>query len=46
VRRSASAHITATLAVQGINVLSGQAHLMLPGIIPLSPGIRPLAAGD
>jgi hypothetical protein len=38
--------VTATLAVQGINVLSGQAHLMLPGVIPLSPGIRLLAAGD
>jgi hypothetical protein len=38
--------ITATLAVQGINVLSRQAHLMLPGVIPLSPGIRLLAAGD
>jgi len=38
--------ITATLAVQGINVLSRQAQLMLPGIIPLSPGIRLLAAGD
>jgi uncharacterized membrane protein (GlpM family) len=38
--------ITATLAVQGINVLSRQAHLMLAGIIPLSPGIGLLAAGD
>jgi hypothetical protein len=37
--------VTATLAVQGINVLSRQAQLMLPGIIPLSPGIRLLAAG-
>jgi hypothetical protein len=38
--------ITATLAVQGVNVLTGQANLMLPGIIPLSPGIRLLAAGS
>ncbi|SRR6266496_1615977 len=38
--------ITATLAVQGINVLNRQAHLPLPGIIPLSPGIGLLAAGD
>jgi len=38
--------VTATLAVQGVNVLSRQVHLMLPGIIPLSPGIRLLAAGD
>jgi len=38
--------ITAALAVQGISVLTGQTHLMLPGVIPLSPGIRLLAAGD
>ena len=38
--------ITATLAVQGINVLTRQAHLMLPGVIPLSPGIGLLAAGS
>jgi hypothetical protein len=38
--------ITATLAVQGISVLTGQTRLMLPGVIPLSPGIRLLTAGD
>jgi hypothetical protein len=38
--------ITATLAVQGISVLTRQAHLMLPGVIPVSPGIRLLAAGN
>jgi hypothetical protein len=38
--------ISASLAVQEINVLTRQAHLMLPGVIPLSPGIRLLAAGD
>ena len=32
--------ITATLAIQGTNVITRQAHLELPGIIPLGPGIR------
>src|SRR6266567_6301206 len=36
--------ITATLAIQGTNVLTKQAHLKLPGAVPLSPGIRLLAA--
>jgi hypothetical protein len=38
--------LTAILAVQGTTVLTRQAHLMLPGVIPVSPGIRLLAAGD
>jgi hypothetical protein len=36
--------ITATLAIPGTNVLTKQAHLKLPGAVPLSPGIRLLAA--
>ncbi len=36
--------ITATLAVQGTNVLTKQAHFKLPGVVPLSPGIRLLSA--
>jgi hypothetical protein len=36
--------ITATLAIQETSVLTRQAHLALPGVIPLSPGIRLLAA--
>jgi|ERR1039457_640568 hypothetical protein len=36
--------ITATLAIQGTNVITRQAHLELPGIIPLGPGIRLLPA--
>jgi hypothetical protein len=35
--------ITATLAVQGTNVLTKQAHFKLPGLVPLSPGIRLLS---
>jgi hypothetical protein len=46
VLHSGRCDITATLAVQGINVLTRQAHLMLAGVIPLSPGIRLLAAGS
>jgi hypothetical protein len=38
--------ITATLAVQGISVLTRQAHLIPPGSFPLSPGIRLLAGGS
>jgi len=38
--------ITASLAVQERTVLTRQAHLMLPGVIPLSPGIGLLAAGN
>lgn len=44
--RSGRCDITASLAVQEINVLTRQAHLMLPDVIPLSPGIRLLAAGN
>ena len=36
--------ITATLAIQDTDVLTRRAHLELPGIVPLSPGIRLLAA--
>jgi hypothetical protein len=38
--------ITATLAIEGTDVLTRQAHLDLPGVIPLSPGIRLLSAHD
>jgi len=43
--RSGRCQATASLAVQGINVLTRQAQLVLPGFIPLSPGIGLLAAG-
>ncbi len=36
--------ITATLAIQGTTVITRQAHLELPGVIPLGPGIRLLPA--
>jgi hypothetical protein len=36
--------LTVTLAIQGTTVLTRQAHLMLPGAIPLGQGIRLLAA--
>lgn len=36
--------ITANLAIQGITVLTRQAHLELPGVVPLIPGIRLLGA--
>jgi hypothetical protein len=36
--------ITATLAIQGTDVLTRRAHLELPGVVPLSPGIRLLPA--
>jgi hypothetical protein len=36
--------LTVTLAVQGTTVLTKQAHLTLPGVIPLGRGIRLLAA--
>ena len=36
--------ITASLAIQGTNVITKQAHLELPGIIQLGPGIRLLPA--
>jgi hypothetical protein len=36
--------LTVTLAIQGTTVLTKQAHLTLPGAIPLGQGIRLLAA--
>ena len=38
--------ITASLAIQGTNVLTRPGHLELPGAVPLSPGIRLLPARD
>jgi hypothetical protein len=38
--------ITATLAIQGIDVVTRKAHFELPGVIPLRPGVRLLAARD
>ncbi len=38
--------VTGALAVQGIEAVSRQAHLDLPGIIPLRQGIRLLPADD
>jgi len=38
--------ITATLAIEGTDVLTRQARLELPGAIPLSRGIRLLAADE
>jgi len=32
--------VTVTLAIQDTNVVTRQAHLQLPGVIPLRPGIR------
>jgi hypothetical protein len=44
--RSGRCEITATLAVQGANLLARQAHLELPGVIPLGRGIRLLPVGE
>ena len=44
--RSGRCEITATLAVQGADLLVRQAHLELPGVIPLGQGIRLLPVGD
>lgn len=38
--------ITVTLAIDGTEVAARQARIELPGVIPLTPGIRLLAAGD
>jgi hypothetical protein len=38
--------ITATLSIQGADVVTRQARLELPGAVPLSPGIRLLPVGD
>ena len=42
--RSGRCDITATLAIGGMDVMSRQASLELPGVIPLNPGIPLLAA--
>jgi hypothetical protein len=44
--RSGRCEITATLAVQGTDLLVRQAHLELPGVIPLGRGIRLLPVGE
>ena len=44
--RSGRCDITATLAVQGADLLVRQAHLELPGVIPLGRGIRLLPVGE
>jgi hypothetical protein len=44
--RSGRCEITATLAVQGADLLVRQAHLELPGVVPLGRGIRLLPAGE
>jgi hypothetical protein len=44
--RSGRCEITATLAVQGADLLVRQAHLELPGVIPLGRGIRLLPVGE
>ena len=44
--RSGRCDITATLAVQGTDLLVRQAHLELPGLIPLGRGIRLLPDGE
>jgi hypothetical protein len=44
--RSGRCDVTATLAVQGTDLLVRQAHLELPGLIPLGQGIRLLPAGE
>jgi hypothetical protein len=44
--RSGRCEITATLAVQGADLLVRQAHLELPGVIPLGPGIRLLPVSE
>ncbi len=43
---SGRCEITATLAVQGTDLLVRQAHLELPGVIPLRRGIRLLPTGE
>jgi hypothetical protein len=44
--RSGRCEITATLAVQGTDLLVRQAHLELPGVIPLGRGTRLLPVGE
>jgi len=43
---SGQADVTATLTIEGANVLTRQARLELPGVVQLGAGIRLLAAGD
>jgi hypothetical protein len=43
---SGNCDITATLAIQGTDVLTRNAHLELPGVVPLRRGIRLLPAGQ
>ena len=43
---SGRCEITATLAVQGTDLFARQAHLDLPGVIPLRRGIRLLPIGE
>src|SRR5262249_56568127 len=38
--------ITATLAINGVDVVTKQSRVELPGVIPLSPGIRLLPPQD
>lgn len=38
--------ITATLSIQGTDVVTRKAHLKLPGVVPLKPAIRLLPASD
>jgi hypothetical protein len=44
--QSGHCDITATLAIEGAEVVTRQAHLELPGAVPLGHGIRLLPAGD
>ena len=44
--RSGRSEVTATLAIQGTDLLVRQAHLELPGVVPLRRGIRLLPAGQ
>ena len=44
--RSGRCEITATLAVQGTDLLVRHAHLELPGVIPLRRGIRLLPVDE
>ena len=41
-----SGDVTATLAIQGTDVLTASSHLDLPGVLRVSPGIALLPAED
>ena len=43
---SGTCDVTATLAIQGTDVLTASSHLDLPGVMRVSPGIPLLPAGD